>query len=821
MPGWPRTLSAGGARGRSGTLRRRLLIAAGVLLVVVAAAAGGGLLWLRTSVPAIDGRLAGLAGLTRPAAVTRDSRGVLYITAETATDASFALGFAHAQDRLWQMEMTRRIGTGRLAEVVGEAGLAADRMIRTLGLPRLAEANLERLSPEARAHVEAYSAGVNAYLDTRSGALPPEFVLLGHRPEPWRPADSLLWGRLMSLQLAGNWFGEILRARMLKAGLTPAELDTLWAEGTSRRAGVLPADTAAALDAVGAARLDALAAGLPDELAPRLASNLWALPGWRTPTGRPVLAGDPHLGLSDPNVWTLARIDAPGYRRVGAFVAGVPFLVLGHNGRVAWTMTTTHSDTQDLFVEKLAPGDPGRYLTPDGSAAFASRTEMVTAGDRRVALVVRSTRHGPVVSDAMESAGDAAPEGAVLALASPVLREDDTTAEALFRMGSAGSADEFVTALRGFQAPQQNVAFADAEGRIGMISAGLVPIRAGGDGFLPAEGWSGRHDWLGWVPFDELPRSSGQGGDIVNANERVWPDSRDASFGREGDAPFRANRIRQRLKSADGSLDSMARIQLDTVSGFARAVVPHLLRLTGGHAPDAAARKAIGLLRGWDGDMAAERPEPVVFAGWIATLHERLFADELGPLLPGYRRIRHETLGRILTGVGGSGPVAESRWCDDRRTSGIESCEDIVSGALSEALADLTRKLGPDIAAWRWGDAHQAVFEHRVWGHVPLVGDLLERRAATGGGDYTINRGSWTVGDDPAFRHGHGASLRVIYDLADLDRSRFVAALGPSGNPFSPFYDSWQDDWARGSSFTIPGEPDLVRSRLELIPSGQ
>jgi len=813
----PRKATGGGTgpERRPGSRRRRFVVAGVILALVLNVLAAGGILWLRTSVPTVEGTIDGLVALTGPTSITRDSHGVLYVTAGTPEDASFALGFAHAQDRLWQMEMIRRIGAGRLSEVVGEAGLPVDRMLRTLGLYRLAEANLQRLSPQARAHIDAYAGGVNAYIATRSGALPPEFVLLGHRPEPWQPADSLVWGRLMSLQLAGNWFGEILRARMLKAGLTRDDLDTLWAgNGAGLRTGsaTAPADDGGAVALLDGGGLAALAAALPGILAPRLASNVWVLDGSRTPTGKPVLAGDPHLGFSDPNLWTLARIEAPGYRRVGAFVPGVPFLLLGHNGRVAWSMTTTHSDTQDLFVEKLDPNDPDRYLLPDGHAAFETRTEIIRAGDRSIEQTVRSTRHGPVVSDAVESAADAAPEGTVLALASPVLRADDDTAEALFRMGAAGNADAFVAALRGFHSPQQNVAFADVEGRIGMVSAGRVPVRVG-SGFLPVEGWSGAHDWSGWLPFEALPQvRDPSDGTIANANNRVWDAAHDGDFGREADSPYRVDRIRGHLAETDGSLESMAAIQLDTVSPFAGELVPVLLDLVAGRAPDKTTQTALDLLRVWDGDMAPSRPEPVVFAAWIAALHERLFADDLGSLLTGYHRIRAETVLRILR--------SEPRWCDDRRTPAVESCDGIVAGALAEAMAAMTRRFGGDIAKWRWGDAHQAVFDHRLWSRLPVVGSVLERRAVTGGGDYTINRGSWSWGGagDPAFPHGHGASLRAIYDLADLDRSRFAAALGPSGNLFSPYFASWQKDWTAGRTFTIPVEPDDRRNRLTLKP---
>lgn len=790
---------------------RRVLIGGVLAVLALNAAAAGGVLWLMSSVPTIDGNAAGLAGLSGPVSVSRDSRGVLYIKAGTPTDASFALGFAHAQDRLWQMELTRRIGAGRLAEIVGEPGLGVDRMIRTLGLPGLAEANLAQLSTEARAHVDAYAAGVNAYLDTRSGALPLEFVALRFTPERWRPADSLVWGRLMSLQLAGNWFGEILRARLLKAGLSPADLDTLWAESPEQD-GPPTAPSLAGVSALDPAQLARLDDALPADLAPRLASNVWALSGAHTPTGKPMLAGDPHLAFTDPIPWTLARIEAPGYRRVGAFVPSVPFLVLGHNGRVAWSMTTTPSDTQDLFVEKLDPSDPTRYRTPDGSAPFETRTETIRVdGGADVALTVRSTRHGPVVSDAVANAAAAAPDQTVLALASPVLSADDHTAEALFRMAEATDASGFIEALRGFDAPQQNVAFADVDGRIGLISAGRVPIRRSGDGFLPAVGWTGEQDWLGWAPFEALPATVDPAtGVLVNANNRVVGADPSLFLSRGFDAPYRARRIVERLRDGDGSAAAMASVQLDTRSLFARDLVPVLLKTVSGIAPDTLTGTALELLRAWDGDMAKDRPEAVIFAAWIAALHDRLFADDLGPLLPHYGRIRAETLLRILT--------REPRWCDDRRTPAVESCSDTAAGALAEALSAMTRQFGGAPANWRWGDAHRVVFEHRVWSHVPVLDQILQRRAETGGGDYTVSRGSWSRSSDPAFRHAHGATLRVVYDLSDLDRSGFVAPLGASGNLFSPYYSSWQRDWADGRLFAIPATPDAPGSVLRLTP---
>ena len=339
-----------------------------------------------------------------------------------------------------------------------------------------------------------------------------------------------------------------------------------------------------------------------------------------------------------------------------------------------------------------------------------------------------------------------------------------------------------------------------------------MPVR-GGDGFLPAEGWSGAQDWHGWLPFEALPQSRDPAsGAIVNANNRAWPPEQDRFFGHEPDAPYRADRIAERLAEADGSVAAMAAIQRDTRSGYARDLVPVLLRLAADRAPDKSTQAALNLLRLWDGDMAADRPEPVIFAAWTAALHERLMADDLGGLLQGYRRIRAATLLRIL--------LHESRWCDDRRTPPGESCADIVAGSLSEALAAMSRRFGVDIAEWRWGDAHQAVFEHRIWSRLPVIGDFLQRRAVTAGGDYTVNRGTWSPADDArlAFPHHHGASYSAIYDLADLERSRFVAALGASGNLFSPYFGSWQRDWTAGHGFPIPADPDVDDARLLLRP---
>ncbi len=789
------------------SLIRRLLVGAVLVFLGLNFLGALGLFWLQGSLPETDGEIVGFSALAAPALIERDETGTVTIRAAHPQDASFALGYAHAQDRLWQMEMMRRAGAGRLSEIVGEATLSTDRLLRTLGLRRLAETTYTRLDARAKSHVDSYVAGVNGYLATRTGPLPPEFLIAGIDPEPWEPADSLVWARLMSMQLAGNWFSEITRARMLKAGLSTDQIDLLYApfEGSdgSLTAPDLTAPDLSALELIDDTRLATYQAALPEILRPRRASNAWAVDGLLSPSGQPIVAGDPHLGLQSPNLWWLARVESPGYLRVGAFVPGVPFLVIGHNGAVAWTFTTTHSDTQDLFVERVDPTDPTRYLTPDGPAPFETRVERIGVDGETVEHTVRTTRHGPVVSDALASAADAAADGTVLALASASFAADDDTSQALFDLGAAIDVNGVVRALRRFQAPQQNAVFADTAGRMGMVSAGRVPLRKSGGGFYPSPGWTGTHDWTGWAPFEALPQVLDPAGDVlVNANERVVGADPELFIARAFDAPYRARRIAGMLAEGDRSVAGMAAMQMDTVSLFARDLLPLMLPHLSPAEGKGLKARAGALMRGWDGSMAADRAEPLIFAAWVAALNTRLFADELGPLLEDYSRARAATLIRVLSD--------EHAFCDDVRTADTrEGCAEMVTGAYEDALAQLARLHGSDIDGWSWGTAHRAWFSHPLWTRIPVIGPILTTRTPTGGGDYTVSRGSFSGPADDPFRHRHGAGLRVIYDLADLGNSRFVAALGPSGNLLSPFSLTWHAAWARneGQRLTAQEEP--------------
>lgn len=752
------------------------------------------------------GATVSVPSLRDPVTVHRDGHGIPTIVAGNTGDAYFALGYVHAQDRMFQMDFMRRLGAGQLSEVAGSATLPIDRLMRTLGLYRLAERSAAALGPDERGAMEAYAAGVNAYLD--SGLLPsaPEFALLAYAPEPWRPADSLVWGRLMGMQLSNNWRDELVRAAL--AGRLPGDrLRELWPEPGDERPLNLPVKTGSLAPAAAVAAR--LLAALPDGKAGG-ASNVWALSGRHTASGKPLLANDPHLGFTTPVLWYLARIETPDLSLSGATAPGVPFHVIAHNGRIAWGFTTTHSDTQDLFIEQVDPDDPTRYRTPDGPRPFETRSETLRVrGGPDETLDIRSTRHGPVISDLVGGAGP----GTVLALAATALDADDQTAAAIRKLGHAADWDDFLDALSNFGAPQQNVFYADTDGNIGFAVPGKVPLRKAGDGFAPVPGWTGTHDWSGYVAFQSLPRTlNPPSGRIFNANNRIVPPDYPVFLAREWPGGYRARRIEARLEALGAATtDDMTAIQYDAVSLAARDLLPLLTAIQ----PEGLmARQAVAMLRGWNGDMAASRPEPLIFLEWLRQLNRRLFADELGPEFGRFWGLRPALVESVLT--------RRPHWCDDKLTDAVEDCADSVADALDDALAILGERYGDDPRGWLWGNAHKADFPHPVFRVVPGLSRLFGHRVATSGSDHSVKRGTSRISREATpHRHVHGAGLRVVFDLAALDRSRFVIATGQSGNPMSAHFSDMLPRWQAARFVEIAPSRDILENAaatLTLVP---
>lgn len=795
--------------------RRALRWLIAILMASAAALAAVVATWAWRTLPQTRGERA-VPGLSKAVEVWRDDDGVPHIFAESLRDAWFALGFVHAQDRMWQMEFTRRLGAGRLAEVVGRPALKADRFFRTLGLYRLAMAQSETLSPGTRGALEAYAAGINAWMTHRKAVLPPEFMLLGYEPEPWRIADSIVWGRLLAYQLSTNWTTELLRARLMTR-LPKTLIAELWPTG--------PPDSPVTIEPSGQATNAAFDdttsadAAFFDLLQPRGASNAWVIGAARTTTGAPILANDPHLDHVVPNQWYLARLVTPDLEIVGATAPGMPFAILGHNGAVAWGMTSTNADTQDLFVETVDPADPTRYLTPDGPKPFGIRTETIRVkGAEPETLTIRTTRHGPVISGFFVDNDQVAGANAVIALASASEAPDDSTVEALAAMPLARDAEAFVAAATGLETPALNIFFADTAGTIGVIAPGRVPVRRRGDGSLPANGASGLQDWVGTIPRDERPRSLNPPSQILfNANNKLVSDDYPWLIARDWEEPYRARRIAEVLRDRDRhSMDDMLRLQSDVLSDAARDLLPIMLGQT--DEPDGDAAQALRLLREWNFQMRRDRPEPLIYAAWLRETVRGLTADELGPYLPQYLRNRPRFVTDALTRY--------RHWCSDARTAPDGDCGPVLRSALERALGYTTHRLGHDIAGWRWGDVHEATFRHRLLGNVPVVSWLADVSIASGGGDHTVNMGALTSGDGvAALRNVHGASYRAVYDLSDLAASRFMMPAGQSGNIFSSHYRDLMQRWRDGTYIRIAGARDALASagfvRLVLVPAGE
>ncbi|MCF8480741.1 MAG: penicillin acylase family protein [Rhodospirillum sp.] len=745
------------------------------------------------------------ATLGGPLTIARDNHGIPTIRASSATDAAFGLGFVHAQDRLWQMESMRRLGAGRLSEVMGAATLSLDRYFRTLGLYNLARETFRQLPDDARRLLESYTAGVNHFLKTDPGPLPPEFLALAHRPEPWTPADSLVWGRLMGIWLTGDWQEELIRAALFKT-LNADQMRDLWPAlaligPSASLESTLPREAALAL-----------AEAVPDQARPFLASNAWALTGERTASGKPLLANDPHLGFQAPTQWYLVRLETPESTLMGASAPGTPYLPIGQNGQVAWGFTTTHSDTSDLFIEKIV--DREHYLGPDGPTPWRLRQERIDVrfGEPEN-LTVRATQNGVVISDALlGGSGQAARSllgpDQVIALASTALRSNDTTALAMHRLNQAKNAGDIRAAARLFQAPQQNLIHATRDGYIGRLSPGLVPLRSDGPGLLPQPGWTGINAWTGYIPFDELPATLAPRDNLVlNTNSRITDEGYPYYIAPDWPGEYRAARLRRLLNHKMGqTVTDQADYQMDTVSEAMTDLLPLMLDFPETKRPPGSEiARAHDLLatKGWMFDMTAPRVEPLVAAAWTRALVTDLFADEMGAAFPLWDRIDPDLLVRVLKGK-------TSDWCDDVRTAATqEDCGTIKAQALTRALTDIrTLTGGANPFATPWGRLHVAHFDHALFHRFPIVNAIADLSIPTGGSIATLSKGTWAPGSPEPFSHFHGATLRAVMDLDDPNRSGFILPTGQSGHPLSPHYRDMLVPWRDGDLIRLDGRDD-------------
>ena len=865
-------------------------IAAGlsvIVAVVVVLGAVTGVVAVRRSFPDTSGT-AILRGLSGPVTVERDADGIPTIVASDTRDLFMAQGYVHAQDRFWEMDFRRHVTAGRLSELFGASQLGTDRFVRTLGWRRVAEQEVALLDEPAQLMLEAYADGVNAWIGGRRGsALSLEHALLpltgasGYRPEAWTPADSLAWLKAMAWDLRSNMQTELERGRLMMADLGPGRswedlspgFDAAtyppilpWGGGvvdgrfvpasgeiaaaTSIPAFVRPAsdlasaaeDTAVrvaadptAIEAALAATSVALAAApqlLGDGSQPGLGSNSWAIAPERSATGGALLANDPHLGPSQPSLWYQVRLrcapvtDACPHDVAGYSFSGMPGIIIGHNADVAWAFTNLGPDVADLVVERIA-GD--EVVTASGPVPITTLTETIrVAGGEDVALTVRITPNGPLLSDVSDDAA----EIAAVPLAGPIapvdteyavaLRwtalEPGRTANAVPGLMTATDFDSFRRAAALFEVPSQNLVYADTAGNIGYQAPGRIPVRSGHDGTVPVPGWTGVADWDRYLAFDELPYTlNPASGMIATANQLVLPPGSTPFLHVDVSAGQRGGRIVELLGDRDDlTLDDLAAIQLDGHNTNAATLVPFLLALP---IDDPAVTVVQQLLLGWDHQDDADSAAAAAFNGTWRALLARTFHDELPEWAwPGGG-------GRWWEVVRGLLEDPSNAWWHDEALAARQTRDDVLLLAMADAHAELSELLGDDPADWRWGAIHTLTLTHASFGSSGIgpVERLFNRGPLeTSGGTDIVNANSWSAADGYAVVAV--PSMRMLMDLSDLDAGRWIHLTGQSGRPFHRHYtdqaERWRDGGYAGMTFSPQATAASAERVLTLQPSG-
>ncbi|MEA3503532.1 MAG: penicillin acylase family protein [Actinomycetota bacterium] len=789
-----------------------------LLVIAVLGVVLFGRISVRRAFPDVDGEAA-IAGLEAGVKVVRDDMGVAHIYAANPHDLFVAQGYVHAQERFWQMDVWRHIGSGRLSEMFGESQVETDTFLRTLGWHDVATAQLAAATPENREIMEAYSEGVNAYLATRSPSdLSFEYTILelsnhGYDPEPWDPVDTLTWGIAMAWDLRGNMDAEIERA-MLLGSLSEEQVAQLFPPypgeinpyivpvGANASAPTASLRTTPGIRTALASvqtKLDlvaALGAGDPEV---GIGSNSWVVSGNLTDTGSPILANDPHLAIQMPSIWYQNSLhctevsDACPFDVAGFSFAGVPGVIIGHNAKMAWGITNLGPDVQDLFIEKINPDNPNQYEVNGAWVDMDVHEETIdVAGGDPVTIEVKVTRHGPIISDVygdleeFTDSGIETPEPYAIALRWTALDTNPGIVETFMGLDTAANWDDFRTALRSFAVPSQNVVYADVEGNIGYQSPGRIPIRANGDGTLPVPGWTDEYEWTGYIPFDELPRSfNPESGYIVTANNAVVGDDYPHMLTYDWNFGYRARRIVDLVGSNAGiGLAEYASIQFDSYSLNAEQVIPYLASVTS---------PINDVLASWDlGNYAGSSGAAAFNAVW-SRIMEFTFHDDLP------EDYWPNGAGRWFFVVGQMLEDPDDPFWDDRTTTETEDRDAILQRSMDAAHGDLTEWFGDDPDGWRWGEMHLSTFRNQTLGEsgIGFIDDRFNRGPfETTGGSDLVNATGWTAYE--GFETTWLPSMRMLVDLGDLSRSLTTHTTGQSGHTDHAHYDDMIPLWLAG-----------------------
>ncbi|MBK9007835.1 MAG: penicillin acylase family protein [Anaerolineae bacterium] len=831
----------------------------GALILAVLLAGGGGFYFKSylpntvapKSFPQIDGEIQ-LEGLDGPVDVYRDSVGIPHIYATTQHDLFFAQGYIHAQDRFWQMDFWRHVGSGRIAEMFPSQA-DTDAFLRTLGWRVTAEQEYELLDAESKALVNAYTAGVNSYIEGKDAVdLSLEYALLGlpilapdYKIEPWTPVHSLTWGKAMAWDLRGNMGEEIERAVLMKT-LTPEQVAELFPE--------YPSDHPVIVNKIGGETVarnatPAAAFNIPDDVLATLqnnvslldvalgplgdgvGSNSWAVSGSLTSTGEPFLANDPHLGIQMPSIWYQVHLecrpvsDACPYNVAGFSFPGVPGVVIGHNEQIAWGFTNVGPDVMDLYIERVNPENPNQYEVNGEWVDFETREEIIhVAGGEPISHTVRLTRHGPVISDdygPLKDKGEAGdeefvpfkdragvdlPEQYVIALQWTALAPS-TPFKAIWGFDKAKNWDEFREAAKDFHVPPQNLIYADVNGNIAYQMPGDIPIRAKGDGTLPVPGWTDEYEWTGYLPFEELPYTvNPDEGYIVTANNRVPPFDYPNWITYDWDYGFRAQRIVDMIQDAPGKIDIayIQQMQGDSFDAVAAQYVPILLETEG------LSEKHASLLTGWDYQDSIDSSAAAMFNAFWRRMLKNTFNDEMPE--ERYYPDGGSRWNEVMRHMDES-----SRWWDDTSTTEVvETREEIIKKSFAEGVSELEEKFGSDTSKWKWGDMHASTFRNGTLGEsgIGLIEDLFNRGPfPTGGGEAIVNATGWSVRD--GYETNWLPSMRMIVDLGVLSNSVTVHTTGQSGHAYHPHYIDLAPLWANIEYYPMLWEHSAIIADTE------
>ena len=763
--------------------------------------------------------------VTEEIEIVRDTANVPHIFGKNDQDTLFALGYVHAQDRLWQMTMLRRTAQGRLSELFGAETLTVDMVVRRLGIYSASRASLSALRPDTMAKLEAYAKGVNARLEEinlgNSGRGAPELFLFSNSIAPWSPTDSLAILKLMGLQLSSHLESEVLRARVsliLDDDLLKDLLPDVPGSGVAELndfANMFP----------GLLKQHANVAMPKHSLSPFKsialsgASNAWAaLPG-RSASRGTLLANDPHLGLTAPSIWYLARLELETGGVIGGTIPGLPVILVGRSASLGWGLTTANVDDTDVYIEKLNPANPNEYQSLDGFVPFFKKQSIIEIkGQKPVTLDMLWTENGPVLPASHYNLGAITPEGHVTSVAWTLLSGQDTSFEAAFDIMVSGSVQAAMTASQTYIAPGQNLTLAD-KSQIAMRTIGALPkrdLRHQSKGRMPTAGWLAVNRWQGMFDASVNPVFlNPTGGILGNTNnkyiDRPFPEHISYDWG----DTQRVQRWTGLMQNREvHTRDSFIEAQLDSVSPTARALLPLIGAELWFQSENVPANTSLGrrqvaleLLANWNGEMNEHLPEPLIYAAWIRALQIRLIEDELGPLHEEFTQVEPLFIEKVYRDIVGAG-----QWCDVVQSTPVETCAEIARVALDDALADLEKTYGSEITALRWGEAHQATHDHPVLGNIPVLKWFVNIRQSTSGGDNTLQRGK-TIGTGPnPYLNVNAGAYRGVYDFANPDSSVYVISTGQSGHPLSRHYDDLGELWRRGEYVPMSLDETLARA---------